>query len=213
MPVNYQKKTPRWEPPMEGTHPLPPQRLVFGSFERLNRHRLILLWCVAAVSLVAASPVGAVAGFGDVADGQFYTEPVQWSVDNDITGIDGTCFEPDAQVTRGETSIYIWKMENQPTAPMHSFGDITAENQNAAVSWMVDNEITTGTSIMTFSPDTALTRAQLVTFLWRLAGKPPAPDHPFDDVQATWQQESVAWAADREITTGTSPQRFRLTRR
>lgn len=34
---------------------------------------------------VVASPVGAVAGYGDVGD-QYYAEPVQWSVDNGLTG-------------------------------------------------------------------------------------------------------------------------------
>ena len=164
--------------------------------------------CLAASSLVAAPTVGAVAGFGDVAEGRYYTEPVQWSVDNDVAGIDGNCFGPDAPVSRGEAAVYIWNMQGQPAAPAHSFVDVTDESQDAAVSWMSHNEITTGTSPTTFDPDTALTRAHLVTFLWRLDGKPSAPAHPFVDVHASWQQGSVSWAADREITTGTSPTTF-----
>ena len=165
--------------------------------------------CLAATSLVAASPAGAVAGFGDVAEGRYYAEPVQWSVDNDVAGIDGNCFLPDAPVSRGEAAVYIWNMEGQPSgAPAHSFVDVTDESQDAAVSWMSHNEITTGTSTTTFDPDTALTRAHLVTFLWRLANEPAAPDHPFVDVHASWQQGSVSWAADRGITTGTSPTTF-----
>ena len=160
--------------------------------------------CLAASSLVAASPAGAVAGFGDVANDSYYTEAVQWSVDNDVAGIDGNCFLPDTPVSRGEAAVYIWNMEGQPSAPAHSFVDVTVEGQDAAVSWMSHNEITTGTSPATFGPDTVLTRAHLVTFLWRLAGKPSAPAHRFVDVQASWQQVSVSWAADREITTGTS---------
>ena len=164
--------------------------------------------CLAASSLVAASPAGAVAGFGDVAEGRYYTEPVQWSVDNDVAGIDGNCFLPDAPVSRGEAAVYIWNMQGQPSAPAHSFVDVTVESQDAAVSWMSHNEITTGTSTTTFGPDTALNRAHLVTFLWRLANEPAAPDHPFSDVHASWQQGSVSWAADREITTGTSATTF-----
>ena len=141
--------------------------------------------CLAATSLVAASPAGAVAGYGDVAEGRYYTEPVQWSVDNDVTGIDGNCFSPDAPVSRGDAAVYIWNMQGQPSgAPAHSFVDVTDERQDAAVSWMSHNEITTGTSDTTFDPDTALNRAHLVTFLWRLANKPAAPAHPFVDVHA-----------------------------
>gem|GEM_PF-862008 len=170
----------------------------------------MLLWCLTVVALLAASssPAGAVAGFGDVADGEYYTEAVQWSADKDIAGIDGNCFAPDAVVTRGEASVYIWNMQDRPAAPAHGFADVTDEGQDAAVSWMSHKKITTGTSETTFSPDTELTRAHLVTFLWRLAGQPPAPDHSFDDVQAPWQQGSVSWAADRAITTGTSDTTF-----
>ena len=164
-------------------------------------------WC-GVVLCLAASPAGAVAGYGDVADGEYYTEAVQWSVDNDVTGIDGNCFLPDAPVSHGEAAVYIWNMQGQPSAPAHGFVDVTNESQDAAVSWMSHIEITTGTSPTTFDPDGTLTRAHLVTFLWRLEGEPAAPAHPFSDVHASWQQSSVSWAADREITTGTSPTTF-----
>ena len=164
--------------------------------------------CLVAGSLVAASPAGAVAGYGDVAGDRYYTEPVQWSVDNDVTGIDGNCFLPDEPVSRGEAAGYIWNMEGQPSAPAHSFVDVTGEGENAAVSWMSHNEITTGTSPTMFGPDVTLTRAHLVTFLHRLADEPEAPPHSFNDVHATWQQDSVSWASDTGITTGTTPTTF-----
>ena len=67
-------------------------------------------WCGLVASLVAAllvpaSPVGAVAGFGDVDGGAYFADAVQWSVDNGITGVDGSCFSPDQPVTRGETAV------------------------------------------------------------------------------------------------------------
>ena len=58
---------------------------------------------------------------------------------------------------------------------------------------MSHNQITTGTTPTTFEPDTTLTRAHLVTFLHRLIGEPEAPAHPFVDVHASWQQNSVSW--------------------
>ena len=164
--------------------------------------------CLAATSLLAASPAGAVAGYGDVTEGEYYTEPVQWAVDNDVTGIDGNCFGPDAPVSRGDAAVYIWNLQGQPVAPAHNFVDVTDESQDAAVSWMSHNEITTGTSTTTFGPDTALNRAHLVTFLWRLDGEPAAPAHPFSDVHEPWQQGGVSWAADRGITTGTTETTF-----
>ena len=66
-------------------------------------------YSVVAVSLVlaglavVASPASGVAGFGDVEESAFYTEAVQWMVDNDITtGTSLTCFSPGDPVTRGQ---------------------------------------------------------------------------------------------------------------
>ncbi len=62
-----------------------------------------------------ASPVGGVAGFGDVDAERFYTAPVQWMVDNDITtGTGPTCFSPDEDVTRGQAAAFLWRMEGSP---------------------------------------------------------------------------------------------------
>ena len=174
----------------------------------LAGHRFVVFWCVAVVSLVGGSPAGAVGGFGDVVEGEYYTSPVQWSADNDITGIEGGCFAPDAEVSRGEAAVYIWNMSDRPSAPAHSFVDVIDPVQDTAVAWMLDSNITTGTSETTFEPDALLTRAQVVTFLWRLAGEPDAAEHSFTDVVAGWQQGSVSWAAVQGITTGTSETMF-----
>ncbi len=168
-----------------------------------------LALCLAAASLVATSPAAGVAGYGDVAADRYFTEPVQWSVDNDITGIAGNCFLPDAPVSRGETAIFIWNMVGQPAAKAaHSFTDVTTDAQNPAISWLAETGVTTGTSDTTFSPQDTLTRAQIAAFLHRLAAEPAAPAHPFTDVVADWQQVPVSWMASTGITTGTSPSMF-----
>ena len=163
----------------------------------------------AALLMGLASPAGAVAGYGDVGEGTWYTDAAQWSVDNGITGIAGPCFGPKTPVSRGETAVWIYNMENQPDAgDSHSFTDVTDASQNDAISWMANNEITTGKSPTRFAPDDTLNRAEAATFLHRLAGKPSAPPHSFVDVVAGWQQGGVSWMADTGITTGTSPTTF-----
>ena len=47
-----------------------------------------------------------------LADGRYYTEAVQWSVDWGVAGIDGNCFRPDEPVSRGEAAVYIWNTSN-----------------------------------------------------------------------------------------------------
>ena len=77
----------------------------------------------------------------------------------------------------------------------------------AAVAWMLNNEITTGTAPTTFSPQQSLTRAQFATFLWRFAGEPEAADGSltFTDVEPeSYYSEAVGWMVDQNITLGCS---------
>ena len=168
-----------------------------------------LVLSLTAVVVGSGSPAGAVAGYGDVVEGTWYTDAVQWSVDNGIADVAGFCFAPETPVSRGETAVWIYNMENQPDAgEPHPFSDVTDASQDDAISWMAHTGVTTGTSPTTFAPDETLRRAQVATFLHRLIGEPSAPPHNFSDVVAGWQQDSVSWMAHTGITTGTSPTTF-----
>jgi hypothetical protein len=161
--------------------------------------------------LIGAGPAGGVAGFGDIEAGRYYTEAVQWMVDNRITtGTSPACFSPDRPVTRGQAAAFLFRMEGEPVgSPPHSFSDVTADWQQDAVSWMLAEGITTGTSPTTYGPDAMLTRGQMAALLHRLAGQPAVfSDHPFDDVTAAWQDAPVAWMSESGITNGTSPTTF-----
>jgi len=178
--------------------------------------RRTLAVCLAAsmamTSVIAiAGPAAAVAGFGDVRSDRFYTEAVQWMVDNEITnGISPTCFGTDDPVTRGQAAALMWRMEGSPapgSGPV--FDDVVAPWQLDPVAWMFENGITTGTSTTTFSPDDHLTRGQVAVLLHRLEGSPdsPAPVQ-FSDVVVDWQLGPVGWMLQQGITTGTSSTRF-----
>ncbi|MBR6807207.1 MAG: S-layer homology domain-containing protein [Clostridia bacterium] len=67
-----------------------------------------------------------------------------------------------------------------------------------------DAGIMNGTGNGKFSPDMAVSRAQVVTTLWRLAGSPTSEEScDFVDVaDGMWYTEAVAWAAECGITTG-----------
>lgn len=79
-----------------------------------------------------------------------------------------------------------------------------------AVLWAIMNEVTTGTSATTFSPDAGCTRAQVVTFLWRAAGEPIADTNSrFTDVPADqYYFKAVAWANSKGITNGVGDGKF-----
>ena len=73
-----------------------------------------------------------------------------------------------------------------------------------AVAYVYRNGLMSGTSGSTFSPDAAITRAQLVTILWRMAGSPQVNGlMDFDDVsQDAYYAEAVRWAANEGIAGG-----------
>ena len=75
------------------------------------------------------------------------------------------------------------------------------------VLWAVENNITKGTSDITFSPSAACTRAQAVTFLWRTNGsrRYPFARNPFTDVDSSaYYYNAVLWAVRSSVTNGLS---------
>ena len=80
-----------------------------------------------------------------------------------------------------------------------------------AVKWAVEKGITEGTSTETFSPHASCTRAQMVTFLWRVASSPEpiGTVNPFSDLSPNaYYYKAVMWAVENGITQGTSADTF-----
>ena len=78
-----------------------------------------------------------------------------------------------------------------------------------AALWAVQTGIAKGSSATTFSPLEPVTRAQAVTFQWRASGAPAVSGHSFDDVPTdAYYAQAVAWAAQNQITNGTSQTTF-----
>jgi len=85
------------------------------------------------------------------------------------------------------------------------FADVPADSWFAdAVIDMNARGIMTGTAPDTFSSETAVSRAQLVTALWRLEGQPMGVEHAgFPDVDMdSWYGYAVDWAAAFDIVEG-----------
>jgi len=139
--------------------------------------------------------------------------PVNWLVANAITtGITANRFDPEALLTRAQAATLLWRLAGSPNPPSDTggFEDVPIRSwYHDAVLWMAANGITTGTGPGEFSPDAFASRAELVTFLWRMIDSPAASGADvFSDISATWQRASVRWAATNGITTGTSSTTF-----
>lgn len=81
------------------------------------------------------------------------------------------------------------------------FADVAAGAYYAdAVAWAVEREITNGTSGTTFSPTEKCTHGQILTFLWRAAGKPAASGTaPGGAGESDYFYDAVCWAAGKRM--------------
>ncbi len=152
--------------------------------------------------------------FTDVADDAYYADAVQWAVANNVTsGATATTFAPNASCTRGQMVTFLWRAAGspEPKSTTTAFTDVKSDAYyEKAVAWAVENNVTTGTSETTFSPDATVTRAQAVTFQWRAEGAPAAEGtNAFADVSANaYYASAVQWAVNSGVTIGTSNTTF-----
>ena len=152
--------------------------------------------------------------FTDIPDESWYTDAVLWAYGNGITtGMSATQFAPDATCTRGQVVTFIHRGEGEPEpeSDYNPFTDVKKTDYfYNPVLWAVENEVTSGMSTTTFGPHLNCTRAQVITFLWRAAGKPqPSESAAFKDVPANaYYAEAVAWGAEEGIVNGISDDKF-----
>ena len=97
-----------------------------------------------------------------------------------------------------------------PIAIARTFADVpTGEWFSPYVQWANENAIMQGTGGGNFSPHRPMTRGQLVTMLWRMAGEPSASGNHFVDVAiGRFYTTAVYWAAGAGITQGVSSSHF-----
>jgi hypothetical protein len=124
-----------------------------------------------------------------------------------ITELYGT----DAQTTSSSSGTRSTKTSSSEETFSLPFTDISETAfYYEALCWAVKNGIPVGTSETTFSPDLLCTRAQFITFLWAAAGSPETESTcPFTDVtEEHFAYQAVCWAAENQITAGTSATTF-----
>ncbi len=142
--------------------------------------------------------------FSDVSGEDYYFEAVNWAVENGVTsGTSDTTFSPYETCTRGQVVTFLWRAKGCPKPNMTNniFTDV-ADNAyyNEAVLWAYENNITSGTSATTFSPEETCTSGQVITFVWRALDKPYADIYSLPaSEQAQYYAQAVAWANDYSL--------------
>ena len=165
-----------------------------------------------------AIKIGQTMNFIDVKTTDYFYNSVKWAVNKGVTtGTSSTTFSPYNPCKRAEIVTFLWRAAGspEPTTTRNPFRDVNAVTHSSyykAILWASQKGIAAGTSTTTFSPDQVCTRAQIVTFLYRYAGKPSGYySNPFKDVSATNEASyynAILWASGKGITTGSSPTTF-----
>ena len=152
--------------------------------------------------------------FTDVNKSDYYYDAVNWAVREKVTGgVSDKEFAPNGACTRAQAVTFLWRAAGSPEPSIIAdlFSDVSRDQYYyQAVMWAVEKEITLGTGEATFSPNATVTRGQLVTFLWRSAGREQMSGiNSFQDVHASdYFSDSVNWAVSRGITLGTGQNVF-----
>ena len=143
---------------------------LFGSDQSCTRAQIItFLWRAAG----SPEPKGA-ADMTDVPQDAYYAKAVAWAMENGIaSGTGADRFSPHAACTRAQGMTFLFRSSKASASGTPTFQDVAADAYYAqAVKWAADNGITSGIGGGLFDPDNGCTRAQIVTFLWKLyAGK------------------------------------------
>lgn len=128
------------------------------------------------------------------------TAGIDYATDNGLSRHNDTeAWAPDVTVGIGS---------NTSKGP-HSFTDLTESWYQNAVQYAYENNLFAGTSSTTFEPDTTMTRAMVVTVLYKLNGSPTVTgESGFADLEEDWYKKAVLWAEQNGITTGTGPNSF-----
>ena len=171
---------------------------------------------------VAGSVDAAVAGsdsFDDVPAGHWASEAVGWAVSNGLmSGVADRRFGITEKVPRWEIVTFLFRLADLTGISVDGggrgsagFTDVPAGHRaDREIGWAVASGITQGRGGGLFDPDGLVNRAQIVTFLFRLAdltdldmGGGVRGSASFTDVPAgRWADEEIGWAVANRITQG-----------
>ena len=151
--------------------------------------------------------------FKDIA-GHWAQQSICYVVERDImNGLDleKGVFGPNENVTRGMVVTVLHRLEGAP-APKQAakFTDLKQDWYRDAVAWAAENGIAKGRSDAVFDPDTAVTRAELVTFLMRYAQFKGEDVSGRDDLKQftdrgavpSWALDAMQWAVKAGVVNG-----------
>ena len=156
-------------------------------------------------------------GLHDVAGPDYWAHKgIDYCVRNRLmSGVGADTFSPDTACTRAQIVKILYNRSSNQADYSYYYLPFTDVAPGAwyynAVAWAYYNDVTSGTSATTFTPNAAITRQQLVTFLYRYTVKyapeftgNAAPISAFPDAGsvANWAYAAMSWAVGNGLIKG-----------
>ena len=156
-------------------------------------------------------------GLHDVAGPDYWAHKgIDYCVRNRLmSGVGAGTFSPDTACTRAQIVKILYNLSGNQTDYSYYYLPFTDVAPGAwyynAVAWAYYNDVTSGTSATMFTPNAAITRQQLVTFLYRYTVKyapeftgNAAPISTFPDAGsvANWAYAAMSWAVGNGLIKG-----------
>ena len=147
--------------------------------------------------------------FADIPQTHWASEPIQDVVSRGLfVGTAPNTFSPNESMSRSMVVTVLYRLAGEPAVQaVNQFSNVGRTYYTDAVTWASKNQIVSGTSQNTFSPNLMVTREELIVMLHRLANPVPNPNGKltgFSDTAkvSSWATASMQWAVENEILKG-----------
>ena len=177
------------------------------------KRKLTALLAAAALCLSLTIPASAAGSFADVSptrDAWCYTQVMQASEAGLMNGYGSSLFGKNDPITRGQMVQILYNYYGEDCGTNSGFSDVPSSAWYAkAVTWASKKGVASGYSNGTFGPDNQLTREQMVTILYNVAGRPATNTSAlaqFNDrgQVAAYAVNGFSWAVSNKVVSGTS---------
>lgn len=178
-----------------------------------NLEMALGLTIVAALILGFAMTVMASPQFTDVSptkDAWCYTQVMKAYEAGLINGYGNGLFGKNDPITRGQMVQILYNYYGEDSGTNSGFSDVPSSAWYAkAVTWASKSGVVSGYSNGTFGPNNQLTREQMVTILYNVAGRPATNTSALEQFNdrgqvAAYAVNGFSWAVSNKVVSGTS---------
>ena len=173
----------------------------------MNIFRKGITYLALCIALLVSTAEAAGTGYIDVPPNAWYADAADYCLENGLMVGSGGRFEPDAGLTRAQLVQILYNLAGQPATNWGvPFADTPQDAwYRPAVSWAVEQGVSSGSGGGNFAPENTATREQFAVMLWRYAGQPETGrPSSFSDEKtiSSYARQAVDWVSAEGLMAG-----------